>query len=162
MAKGRRGGIVFVVAAALALSGSGGAAARLAAGELPRDRDGWIQVKSANFLLFSDAGERRTRKVAEDLEEVRSTLGQLSPHLVLTAPCPTFIYVFKNGPAFARYMFEFQGKRDEDTAGYFVAAPWGNYMAIDGDPRADAVRIIRHEARKLLDGLKAKRPEHRR
>jgi hypothetical protein len=88
MAKGRRGGIVFVVAAALALSGSGGgAAARLAAGELPRDRDGWIQVKSANFLLFSDAGERRTRKVAEDLEEVRSTLGQLSPHLVLTAPC---------------------------------------------------------------------------
>jgi Flp pilus assembly protein TadD len=129
--------------AAAAAAGPGGTP--LAAGELPNDREDWIEVRSANFLLWSDAGERKARAVAADLEQVRSALAQLAPSLGLTAPCPTFIYVFKNRFAFARYPLEFQGRRIEGTVGFFLGAPWANYMAIDADRGVDALHVVRHE-----------------
>jgi tetratricopeptide (TPR) repeat protein len=131
----------WLCGAALAAVG----ATRLAAGDLPRDTDGWIQLKSANFILWSDASERRTREVAADLEQVRATLAQLSPGLTLTAPCPTYIYVFKNGSALGRYPLEFHGHRQEGIAGFFLRGRWATYMAIDGDPRSDALHVVRHE-----------------
>jgi Flp pilus assembly protein TadD len=130
-----------VLAVPLALAG---AAAGLRAGDLPRDRNGWIEVKTANFQLWSDAGERRTHAAGTELEQLRTALAQLSPGLVVASPCPTYLYVFKNQFAFAPYRFRFAGKRVE-VAGYFLHRPWGNYVALDGDPRSDALHAIRHE-----------------
>jgi tetratricopeptide (TPR) repeat protein len=119
-------------------------AARSGAGELPRDRDGWIQVRSANFLLWSDAGERRTRELAAELEQLRGALGQLDPRLALAAPRPTYLYVFKNRFALAPYTMLYHGKRAE-VAGYFAPRALANYMVIDGDARGDAEHIVYHE-----------------
>jgi len=122
----------------------GGGAEQLRARELPRDRDAWIEVKTANFRLWSDAGERRTRALAAELEQLRSGMTHLIPGLAVASPCPTYVYVFKDRFAFLPYRFHFQGKRVE-VAGYIFGRPWGNYVAIDGDPRTDALHSVRHE-----------------
>ncbi len=121
-----------------------GAVGRPLAGELPRDRDRWIQLRTANFLLWSDAGERRARELGAELEQLRGALSQLDARLVLTAARPTYLYVFKNRFALAPYLFRFHGKRAE-VAGYYAPRPLANYMAIDGDARGDAERIVYHE-----------------
>jgi tetratricopeptide (TPR) repeat protein len=126
------------------LAALGAGADRLSAGDLPRDKNDWIEVRTANFRLWSDAGERRTRAAGTELEQLRAALAQLSPSLAVASPCPTYLYVFKDRFAFTPYRFRFEGKRVE-AAAYFAHRPWGNYVALDGDPRSDALHGIRHE-----------------
>jgi tetratricopeptide (TPR) repeat protein len=128
-----------------AVPGVLGGAASLQARDLPRDKDRWLEVKTANFRLWSDAGERRTRAVGAELEQLRSGMAHLVPGLTVLSPCPTYVYVFKDRFAFSPYLFHFQGKRVENLAGYILGEPWGIYMAIDGDPRTDALHSVRHE-----------------
>jgi tetratricopeptide (TPR) repeat protein len=127
-----------------AAAGLGGGAAVLRASDLPGDKDRWLEVKTANFRLWSDAGERRTRAIAAELEQLRSGMLRLNPDLAAALPCPTYVYVFKDRFAFTPYRFHFEGKRVE-VAGYILGRPWGNYVAIDGDPRIDALHSVRHE-----------------
>jgi Flp pilus assembly protein TadD len=113
------------------------------AAALPR-QEPWLQLRSPHFTLFSNAGERTARKIALDLEQLRSALAQLDPDLKLGSPTPTWIYVFKDTSSFAPYRLTYQG-RPQTGEGYFVAHPYGNHAAINADPRRNATRIIYHE-----------------
>lgn len=114
------------------------------AAALPRKDDGWLQLRSPHFTFFSDASERTTRKIALDLEQLRSALAQLNPDLELASPVPTWIYVFKSTSSFAPYRLFYEG-RQQSAGGYFVTHPYGNYVAINADPRRDATQLIYHE-----------------
>ncbi len=131
-----------VCLAALVFAGALGAAGR--ADDLPHDRNDWIEARTANFLIWSDAGERHTREYAADLEQLRAALAQLDPGLGAAAPVPTYLYVFKNRFALAPYLPLFQGKREE-LAGYFEPRPTANYMVMDGDARGPGAQIVYHE-----------------
>jgi tetratricopeptide (TPR) repeat protein len=111
---------------------------------LPLDRDTWIELKTPSFVLFSDAGEKNARQVAESLERLRSVLGQLNPGLKLTAPNPTYVFVFRNNDAFKPYRRIYNG-RPVDVGGYFITRPEANWVAVNGDPRTDEEAIINHE-----------------
>ena len=50
---------------------------------LPR-KDDWIELRTANFTLYTHAGEQNTRRIAADLERLRDVLGQLAPGVALT------------------------------------------------------------------------------
>jgi len=115
-----------------------------AARALPPDADAWIRLESEHFTLFSDAGERPTRRLAADLERLRATLAQLDPDLKLSSPNPTFLFVFKDGGALAPYRLVFEGK-PVDVGGWFLARPEANYVAVNADPRGDARSIVYHE-----------------
>jgi hypothetical protein len=58
--------------------------------ELPSPGQQWIDVRTANFRFFSNAGAAATRRVAADLEELRAVLAQLTD-LELQSPVPTLI-----------------------------------------------------------------------
>jgi len=111
---------------------------------LPPPAEPWIEVKTASFTLFSNAGEKDTRRVGADLERLRDALSQLSPGLVLNAPYPTWIYVFKNAAALQPYQRFYQGK-PLDAGGYFLARSQGNYVAVDGNPKGRQTEIVYHE-----------------
>ncbi|HEY2738623.1 MAG TPA: tetratricopeptide repeat protein [Thermoanaerobaculia bacterium] len=111
---------------------------------LPPEKDAWIEIKTPSFVLFSDAGEKNARQVAESLERLRSVLGQLNPGLKLTAPNPTYVFVFRNNGAFRPYRRIYNG-RPVDVGGYFITRPEANWVAINGDPRTDEEAIINHE-----------------
>jgi tetratricopeptide (TPR) repeat protein len=111
---------------------------------LPRKSDAWIQLRSPHFTLFSDASEPAARKIALGLERLRSALSQLNPNLQLVSPVPTWIYVFKSTSSFAPYRLLYQG-RPQPAEGYFASHPYGNYVAINADPRRDATGLLYHE-----------------
>lgn len=111
---------------------------------MPRDADAWIRLETADFTLFSNAGEKATRRIAADLERLRSTLARLDPGLELSSPSPTFLFVFRDARSFSPYRRLFGG-RPVEGGGYFVARSEANYVAIDADPRRDARAIVYHE-----------------
>jgi Flp pilus assembly protein TadD len=111
---------------------------------LPRQKDEWIEVRSANFTLFSNAGARNTTRIGADLERLRAALSQLMPGLALSSPYPTSIFVFGNSSSFKPYQRVFQGK-SLNVGGYFMSRELGNFVAIDGNPKGDETGIIYHE-----------------
>jgi Flp pilus assembly protein TadD len=111
---------------------------------LPPQGEPWIELKTANFILFSNAVERDTRRAGEDLERLRDALSKLSPGLTLNSPSPTWIYVFKNADSLKPYQRLYEGK-PIDADGYFLTRPQGNYVAVDASPRRDPTATIYHE-----------------
>ncbi len=121
---------------ALVTTGSHGA-------DLPSERDRWIELATQNFTFFSNAGERATRHVALDLEELRAVLTEISD-LDDSSPLPIYVYVFKNDRAFTPYKMLYRG-RPAATTGYFLQRDHANYIAIDGGSHTDASAIVYHE-----------------
>ena len=110
---------------------------------LPRKEE-WSELRTANFTLFTDAGETNTRRIAADLERLRDVLSQLAPGVALSSPTPTYIFVFKNASAFEPYQRTYAGK-PMASGGYFLSTELANYVAINGDRRGDERSIIYHE-----------------
>lgn len=127
----------FVVAALVT-------AALPAAHALPKPKEEWIEIRTANFTLFSSAGEKDTQRLAADLERLRDALTQLSPGLALNSPYPTYIFVFRNADSFRPYQRLYKGK-PLDSGGYFLSRELANFVAINGDQRGDGRGIIYHE-----------------
>src|SRR5436305_3638879 len=111
---------------------------------LPSPKASWIEVHTASFTLFSEAGERKTREIGTDLERLRDALSQLSPGLTLSSPAPTYIFVFRDAPSFQPYQRTYNGK-PLDSGGYFLGRQLANYVAINGDQHGDERAIIYHE-----------------
>ncbi|NNE99596.1 MAG: hypothetical protein HKN25_11305, partial [Pyrinomonadaceae bacterium] len=59
-------------------------------------KDKWVKVKSKNFTLIGNAGEKRVREVATKLEQFRHTFTRLFPNMSYKSPIPTSVVVFKN------------------------------------------------------------------
>ncbi len=110
--------------------------------ELPAADDSWIELETAHFTLFSNAGESTTRRVALDLEELRAALDVLTT-FELHAPIPTAIYVFKSQRSFTPYKTRYKG-RAADLTGYFLSRTDRNYIAMTADSRR-ASEIMYHE-----------------
>jgi Flp pilus assembly protein TadD len=118
----------------------------------PKKED-WIELRTAHFTLFSDAGEKAVRRIGADLERLRDALAQLTPGLTLNSPTPTYIFVFKDELAFKPYRQTYQGKPLE-SGGFFLSRQLGNYVAFYGGQRVhekygslhgDERAIIYHE-----------------
>ena len=114
------------------------------AAALPRKNDPWILLRTPHFTFFSNTSVWATRKIAGDLEQLRSALAQLNPDLELSSPVPTWIYVFKDTSSFRPYQPLYQG-RPRPVDGYFFSHPYGNYVAINADPRHNARNVVYHE-----------------
>lgn len=110
---------------------------------LPK-KEPWTELRTANFTLFSNAGEKTVRRVGADLERLRDALSQLVPGLALSSPSPTYIFVFRNAEAFRPYQRTYNGKPLE-SGGYFLARQLANYVAVNGDQHGDERLIIYHE-----------------
>jgi tetratricopeptide (TPR) repeat protein len=125
--------VLFVVSAA---------SQGVAQAPLPRADERWIEVRTANFRFFSNAGRGATRRIALDLEELRAVLGKLTTY-ELRSPVPTLIYLFKNQRSFTPFKHLYQGE-PAPVSGYFLSRNDANYIALAADSR-DASEIVFHE-----------------
>ncbi|MDY7092373.1 MAG: tetratricopeptide repeat protein [Acidobacteriota bacterium] len=107
-------------------------------------RQSWLRLDSPHFTLFSATDAGTARRVGQDLETLRAALSFWLDGEEVHSPVPTTIYVFADDRSFLPYK---QGVRGEaqGVAGYFISHPLGNYVALDGSPRADPSRILYHE-----------------
>ncbi|HEV7508522.1 MAG TPA: DUF1570 domain-containing protein [Thermoanaerobaculia bacterium] len=111
---------------------------------LPPPQEPWLEMKTANFTIFSNAVERDTRRSGEALERLRDALSKLSPGLSLNSPSPTWVYVFKSPDSLKPFQRLYEGK-PIDADGYFLTRPQGNYVTVNARASRDPTATIYHE-----------------
>ncbi len=109
-------------------------------------KDTWVSVRTKNFLMLGNAGEKDIRKVGLRLEQFREVFTRLFPHMKFNTPVPTTVIVFKSYSSYAPFMPR------ANTAGYFQAGPDVNYIALTTEVRGeqDPFTVIFHEYTHLL------------
>jgi tetratricopeptide (TPR) repeat protein len=123
-----RGAAVALVSSALALAG---ARPVLAA-------DQWIEVKSAHFVVLSNAGEGNAKTLAWQLEQIRSAISALWPWAKVDLNKPLMVFALKDEAAlkaFAPTYWERKGGVRPATV--WVGGVDQHYLAIRTDVEAD-------------------------
>jgi len=108
-------------------------------------KDKWTKVKSKNFTLIGNGGEKDIRQVATRLEQFREVFTKLFPTVKFVTPVPTTVVVFKD-------MNSFNPFRPGNVAGYFQSGEDINYIALTTETYGDQTpySIIFHEYTHLL------------
>jgi Flp pilus assembly protein TadD len=113
----------------------------LVGGEAEAD---WTRLRSTNFTFVGDASERQIRSVAQQLEQFREVMVRALPPAAVAPPAPIVVIVFANDRSFDPFKPRFQ-ERTVEVAGFFRGGPDVNFIAINGDLGANAVRAVFHE-----------------
>src|SRR6185369_11442477 len=109
-------------------------------------KDSWISVRTKNFTLVGNAGEKDIRKVGLKLEQFREVFTRLFPKIRFNTPVPTTVVVFKSDDSYAPF------KPNPNVAGYFQPGPDVNYITLTTEVRGrqDPFSVIFHEYTHLL------------
>ena len=115
----------------------------------------WRQMRSANFHLMGDAGEGDLRRVAGRLEQFRAAVGRLLPKASMTTATPTTVLVFRSHRSFQPFKPLYNGKVNENVAGYFMGGQAINYITLTTETRGkggedERYGIIYHELVHLM------------
>ena len=92
-----------------------GAAGAGAAGAAPSK---WTRLRTPNFTLLGEHGDKPLRRVAERMEQFREVFGRVFPSTRRPTPAPIVVHVFGSERAYQPFMPLFNGKR-VDVGGYF-------------------------------------------
>ncbi len=115
-----------------------------------RAKDTWIKVRTNNFLLVGNAGEKDIREVAVRLERFRDGFTRLLPGFRFSTAASTTVIVFKSNESFDPYKPVYQGKRN-NVAGYFQSGEDVNYITLTTEQLSeDPYQTIFHEYVHLL------------
>jgi hypothetical protein len=82
----------------------------------------WSSIRSKNFYVIGDAGERNLRSVTLRLEQFREALGAFLPKAIAGTSGPITVIVFKSHKAFEPFKPLHEGKAQKFIAGYFQPA----------------------------------------
>ncbi len=118
-------------------------------------KDSWISVRTKNFYLIGNGGEKDVRNVGLKLEQFREVFTRLFPNMRFNTPVPTTVVVFKSHDSYAPF------KPGPNIAGYFQPGSDVNYITLTTEVRRlpdqfsvsgqqDAFSIIFHEYTHLL------------
>ncbi|HEX4899769.1 MAG TPA: tetratricopeptide repeat protein [Pyrinomonadaceae bacterium] len=109
-------------------------------------KDNWISVRSRNFQLIGNAGEKDVRQVANRLEQFREVFTRLFPKAKFISPVPTTVIVFKSDKSYSPF------RSNPNIAGYFQPGPDVNYITLTTEVRGeqDPFTVIFHEYTHLL------------
>jgi len=107
-------------------------------------KDNWTSVRTKNFLLVGNAGEKDIRKVATRLEQFRDVFTRLFPSARFETPVPTTVIVFKSMSSYKPFNFG-------NNAGYFQKGEDVNYITLTTELSAqNPYSVIYHEYVHLL------------
>lgn len=109
-------------------------------------KDNWVSVRTKNFFMIGNTGEKEIRQVALKLEQFREVFTRLFPKMRFNTPVPTTVVVFKSHSSYGPF------KPHANTAGYFQAGPDVNYITLTTElnGQQDPFDVIFHEYTHLL------------
>jgi tetratricopeptide (TPR) repeat protein len=113
----------------------------------------WVEVRTANFVVASDGGERIARHVADQFELLRRVFQATMPNARLSTGIPIQILAARDGKSFAKLFPEFPyDKRRSQPNGQFIAGPEKIYIGIRTNASGPApyADIYREYARLVL------------
>jgi Flp pilus assembly protein TadD len=112
----------------------------------------WLEVRSPNFSVVTDAGEKRGRDVALHFEQMRAVFGALMTHGVkVNLPVPLQIVAFRNTKQMRQFVPLWKGKPTQ-VAGLFQGAEDRCFIMLDMSVE-NPWQVVFHEyAHQLLNG----------
>src|SRR5205085_3267324 len=112
-----------------------------------------LSVRSQNFLVVGQAGEKELRRVAVRLEEYRAAFSRLLSDEHFDCAVPTTVIVFRDERAYEPFKPVYRGQTASFVAGYFQPGAEVNYitLALDADAaRGGGSSTLLHEYKHLL------------
>src|SRR5215217_9242954 len=109
-------------------------------------KDTWVSVRTKNFFLLGNAGEKDIKRVGLKLEQFREVFTRLFPSMRFNTPVPTTVVVFKSDSSYGPF------KPGPNVAGYFQPGSDVNYITLTTEVRGeqDPFSVIFHEYTHLL------------
>lgn len=106
----------------------------------------WIEVRTPNFQIVSDAPEAKVQQLARDFELVRLVFLQATPGLENRAALPLLVLAARNEKTLQSLLPEYlEGRRARPSAVY-VGGPERNFVALRVDaPGRHPYHVIYHE-----------------
>jgi tetratricopeptide (TPR) repeat protein len=111
----------------------------------------WVEVRSPNFSVVTDAGEKKGRDVALHFEQMRSVFGQLLARAKVNLPVPLQIVAFRNTKEMRQVAPIFNGKPTE-LAGLFEGSEDHSFIMLDMSVENPWSVVFHEYAHRLMDG----------
>src|SRR5271165_7282626 len=90
----------------------------------------WVEVRSPNFSVITDAGDKRGRDVALHFEQMRSVFGTLMTKAHVNLAVPLQIVAFRNSKEIRQMAPVFNGKPAE-VGGLFQGGDDHSFILLD-------------------------------
>jgi len=111
----------------------------------------WVEVKSPNFSVVTDAGEQRGREVAMRFEQMRSVYGTLMTKERVNLPLPLQIVAFRNTKEMRQVAPLFNGKPTQ-SAGMFQGGSDRGFIMLDMSVDNPWAVVFHEYAHQLMNG----------
>jgi tetratricopeptide (TPR) repeat protein len=110
-------------------------------------KDSWLEVRSPNFIVCSNAGEKKAREIAREFEAIRSAYHEALPKLRLDLGKPIVILAVKNEDSMKALLPGYwEQKGHVHPAGIYVRGEDKHYVALRTDAQgASPYHTVYHE-----------------
>ncbi|HKC01445.1 MAG TPA: tetratricopeptide repeat protein [Terriglobales bacterium] len=111
----------------------------------------WVEVRSPNFSVITDAGDKRGRDVALHFEQMRSVFGTLMTKANVNLSVPLQIVAFRSSKEMRQVAPVFNGKPTE-LAGLFQGGEDRSFIMLDMSVDNPWSVVFHEYAHQLMDG----------
>jgi hypothetical protein len=111
----------------------------------------WVEVRSPNFSVVTDAGEKRGREVAMRFEQMRAVFGALMTKANVSLPIPLEIVAFRNTKEMRQVAPLFNGKPTQ-VAGLFQSGTDRSFIMLDMSVENPWSVVFHEYAHQLMNG----------
>jgi Tfp pilus assembly protein PilF len=111
----------------------------------------WVEVRSPNFSVITDAGDKRGRDVALHFEQMRSVFGTLMTKANVNLSVPLQIVAFRNSKEMRQVAPIFNGKPTE-LAGLFQGGEDRTFIMLDLSVENPWYVVFHEYAHQLMNG----------
>jgi tetratricopeptide (TPR) repeat protein len=111
----------------------------------------WVEVRSPNFSVITDAGDKRGRDVALHFEQMRSVFGTLMTKAHVNLSVPLQIVAFRSGKELRQFAPVFNGKPTE-VAGLFQGGDDRSFIMLDMSVDNPWSVVFHEYAHQLMNG----------
>jgi Tfp pilus assembly protein PilF len=111
----------------------------------------WVEVRSPNFVVATDDGEKRGREVAMRFEQMRAVFGSLMDKAKVTLPVPLQIVAFRNTKEMRQVAPLWNGKPTQ-VAGLFQGGSDRSFIMLDLSQENPWTVVFHEYAHQLMNG----------
>jgi tetratricopeptide (TPR) repeat protein len=112
----------------------------------------WFEIRSPNFLIVTNAGEKQGRRTAEEFELFRAAIHSVIPAIKLDPGQPVIVVAVKDEKSLKKLLPAYwETKGRVHPAGIFLAGPEKHYAAVRLDAEGETrFHVLYHEYVHLL------------
>lgn len=100
--------------------------------------DRWTEIRSPHFIVLTNANEKSGRRIANQLEQMRSVFQKVFPTMASDDDAPMTVFALKDKKSFqALEPADYLAKGQLDLAGYFIQSEEANYILLRLDTQGE-------------------------